>query len=395
MKILFLTYDFPFPFNSGGKIRAYHLIKNLARCHQITLFSYYRQEKPQKYLPELSKYCPRIFLFKRRPAWSWQNLARSLLTPLPFAAATYYSFFLKEALKKELSSNHYDFVHFESFYPALYLPLVKKLGVKTLLGNENIESRLYGRYADSRGFWLRWLLKLEVWRLRLFEENLWRQADINIAVSPSDALAVEKVTKKNCPVIANGVDLTCFAKINPARTGQKIIFIGSLSYQANRDAVKYFLEKIYPEIKKKIAAIKFILVSGHQPSWLEKFLADPSIKFIKDRETPSFRLLPQASVFIAPLRVASGTNIKILEALAAGLPVVTTTIGAEGLAVEDGREVIIADKPGQFALAVVGLLTDSNRRQRMSFAGRALVRRQYRWSEIAKQLEEVYREKQN
>lgn len=391
MKTLFLTYDLPFPLNSGGKIRAHYLIKNLARCHQITLFSYYRSEEQKRYLPEMKKYCQRIMLFKRRPAWSWQNLVRCFLTPLPFAAATYYSDALKEALKKELLNNHYDLVHFESFYPALYLPLVKKLGAKTLMGNENIESQLYERYVNSQSFFLRWPLKLEVWRMRLFEEHLWQQADINIAVSAHDATAVQRVTKKPCPVIPNGVDLETYPQTVARNDRQNLIFIGSLVYQQNADTVKYFLAEIYPLVKQRYPAVKLTLVSGYQPAWLKNYLTDSSITFIQDRETPAVEFFKKAAVLIAPMRVASGTNIKILEAMATGLPVVTTTIGAEGLAVKNGREVIIADQPEAFALAVAELLKDPKRRQALGLAGQTLVKKLYDWSKIADRLEGVLR----
>lgn len=395
MKILFLTYDLPFPLNSGGKIRAYYLIKNLSKSHRITLFSYYRHEEQRRDVAEMEKYCVGVRLFKRRPPWSWQNIGRCLLTSLPFTAATYYSNSLKEALEKELLDKRYDLVHFESFYPALYLPLVKKLGTKTLMGNENIEHRLYQRYADSHGFCLRWFLKLEVLRMRFFEENLWRQADINIAVSANDARVIERVTKRSCPVIPNGVDPETYQKIITKGDGQSLIFVGSLIYQQNNDAMKYFLEEIYPLIKQKSSAVKLILVSWHRPQWFKNYLHDSSISFIRDRETPAVEFLKKAAILVAPIRIASGTNIKILEAMAAGLPVVTTTIGAEGLEVKDGRELVIADQPEEFASVVVGLLKDSKRRLELGSAGRVLVKRLSDWSKITGRLEEVYAEKQN
>lgn len=391
MKVLFLTYDLPYPLISGGKVRAYHFLKNLSKNNQITLFSYYRREEQKKYPPELKKHCQKIYLFKRRKPWSWQNLLRCFLTPLPFAAATYHSPSLKKALAKELKENQYDLVHFESFYPALYLPLVKRLGIKTLMGNENIEYKVYDRYADSQKiFPLRWLLKLEVLRMRFFEEKLWRQADINLALSKKDAAVIEKTTKKICSIIPNGVDLSVFKKERNYKQRKTLIFIGTLVYQANSDAIKFFLKEIYPEIKKRERETKFILISWHKPDWLKKYLTDSSIKFIQDKGTSINKLLDQGDVLIAPIRVASGTNIKVLEAMASGLPVVTTSVGIEGIEAKKGEEVIIADKPKEFADKTVELLANKDLCQKLGKASQALVKRRYNWAEISKKLERVY-----
>lgn len=390
MKILFLTYDFPYPLNAGGKIRAYYLLKNLARRHKITLFSYYRKEEQKKYLPELEKYCQKVLLFKRRPPWSWQNLWRCFSTSLPFAAAIYYSKDLEKSLIEELKNKAYDLVHFESFYPALYLPLVKKLGVKTLFGNENLEYKIYARYVSQKPFGFRQLLELEVLKMRRFEEKLWRWADVNIVPSSTEAGIIEKATGKACSVIPNGVDFKLFK--TPSPSGQnRLIFIGTLIYQANNDAMKYFLEEIYSKIKRNFPKVKFLLVSWHKPDWLEKYLSDSTIEFIQDKKTLSFELLKMAEVLIAPMRIAGGTRIKILEAMAAGLPVVTTSVGIEGIEAKNGKEVIVVDKPEDFSEQVVNLLTNKQRREELGLVGRKLVEEKYDWTKIAKKLDLIYR----
>jgi glycosyltransferase involved in cell wall biosynthesis len=389
MKILFLTYDLPYPLVAGGKIRAYYLLKALAKKHQITLFSYYRNEEQKKYLSELEKYCQEIKLFKRGKPWSWQNLLRTFTSKLPFASATYYSPALAKALLKELKERKFDLVHFESFYPALYLPLVKKQGLKTVLGNENIEYRIYQRYAESRNPLLKILLKPEVWKMKHFEEKLWQQADINLTLSEEDAQVIRKAKANPCFLIPNGVAISFFKPKKPG-DGQKLIFIGNLLYQANQDAMKFFLAKIYPLIERQNPKVKFILVSSHQPNWLKQFLKDKSIHLIQDQERAAKDFLTQGDVFVAPMRIASGTNIKILEAMAAGLPVVTTTVGIEGI--EAKKEVIIADQPEDFAHQVVSLLKDKAKCQQLGEASRELVKKKYDWQKIGEKLSQVLEE---
>jgi len=390
MKILFLTYDIPYPLISGGKIRAYYLIKYLSKNHKITLFSYYRNEDQKEYLEELEKYCGKIFLFKRQKPWGCQNIIRTFLTFLPFPSATYYSAELKRRLIEELKKEKYDIVHFESFYPALYLSLVKKMGLKTIMGNENIEWQVYEKYAAQRVLPLKWLLKIEVWRIRIYEEYLWRLADANIAPSQNDAYKIKKITKKECFVVPNGVDLKSMKFFRKNSGPPTIIFVGTMIYQQNNDAVKYFLKEVYPKVKKRVPLVKFILISWYKPTWLKKFLIDSSIEFIQDKETPAYKFFKKADILVAPVRVAGGTRIKILEAMAAGLPVVSSKIGVEGIEAEPGKEVIVAGDSDDFAQKIASLLENEKMREKISLAGRKLVERFYDWEKIAKKLSKIY-----
>lgn len=389
MKILFLTYDLPYPLNSGGKIRAYYLLKSLAQNHQITLFSFYRQEEQKKYVPDLKAFCHQVFLFKRRPAWSWQNLVKTFTSNLPFTSATYYNSKLAAALSKELQSNKYDLVHFESYYPALYLPLVKKIGIKTVLGNENLEYQVYERYANQKPFPLREILKIEVLRMRRYEENLWRQADFNIAASVTDARRIEKVTGQPCPIIDNGAEVAKLTKTQSNTDGKTLLFVGNLKYQQNNDAIRYFLNKIYTHLKGRV---RFILVSGYQPKWLENYLADKNIEFIKDEFTQAGKFFSLADLLVVPNRIGGGTRLKIIQAMAAGLPVVTTSVGIEGIAAVPGKEVVVVDKPEDFADKVIDLLNNVKKRQGIATAAKKLAAEKYDWGKIGKKLNIVYRD---
>lgn len=391
MKILFFAYDVPMPLNSGGKIRAYHFIRNLAKKHEITLFTWYRQEEQRKYLNELNKYCKTIYLFKRRKPWSLTNIFLKFFTLLPFLSVTYYSDDLKKKLIEVAGQENFDVAHFESFYPALYLPLVKKLGIKTILSNENLEWQIYDRYARLRKFPFNKILLLEVWMMRRYEEWLWRQADVNIALSENDRRQIEAKTAKICPVIPNGVDVPLFKPLRHLNNRNTIIYVGTLVYQANKDAIFYFLDKIYPLIKSRLKEVKFLLLSWYKPKWLEKYLAsDASISLIQDRETSVFEFLRKADLSIAPLRIVGGTNIKILEAMAAGLPVLTTQASARGLGPEFKPVLTIADEEKEFATQAVALLNDPKKRNKLGHLGRQLVERFYDWEKISEKLLTIY-----
>ncbi len=184
------------------------------------------------------------------------------------------------------------------------------------------------------------------------------------------------------------MDIKSFKKEKEYKSKKRLIFIGTLIYHANDDAIKYFLTQIYPKIKKEVPKAKLILVSWHKPKWLKKYLADKTISLIQDKETPSSQFLSQADIFIAPMRIASGTNIKVLEAMAAGLPVVTTSVGIEGIKATKGA--IIHDDPRKLADETAKLLKDKDRRQQLGKAGREEVSKLYDWTAIGKKLDEVY-----
>jgi glycosyltransferase involved in cell wall biosynthesis len=393
MKILFLTYDLPYPLVTGGKIRAYHLLKALAKDHQVTLFSYYRKEEQKKYLPELKKHCSSIQLFPRRQPWSLENLFFALTHFwLPFVVATYYSADFQKALLQKIKAFNYDLVHFESFYPALWLPLVKKCGLPVVMGNENLEYLIYQRFSQKKPFFIRWLLNFEVRRMKLFEEKLWQQADINLAVSQTDAVQIKKITGQDCVIIPNGVKITGSIGPKIPVNRESLLFIGTLLYQANNETMKYFLSQIYPLIKQQNPPVKFILVSGFRPEWLKKHLADPSINFIQDNNSPPAKFFAQADVLVVPMCVGSGSRIKILEAMAAGLPVVTTSIGIEGIEAIPGKEVIVADDPKEFAQKVNQLLKNPSRRQLLVSAAQKMVQEKYDWNKIGEKLNQAYQD---
>lgn len=377
-----MTYDLPYPPHSGGKLRAYNLIKGLSKNHQIDLFSFIRREEQLQYLPELKKYCQKIETFRRPYVWSPRNILLSGFSILPFAAAGYYFHDAKNKICQMLDEGKYDLVHFESFYPAVYLPLVKNLGFKTLMGNENVEYQVYQRFADQKNFLLKSLLSVDVFKMRKFEEKLWKLADINVAPSKNDADAISRVADKECPLVPNAVDTESFSEIKKKPHKDLVcLFVGDFTYLTNQDAVRWLIEEIIPNGK--------LLLVGRNPTEYVKNLASKNI--IIDSTVEDIReAYAQADVFLAPIRIGGGTRLKILEALAAGLPIVSTTIGAEGLAIKDGENILLADDPQEFAKKTEALLKSPALRDKIGEAGRALVQQKYDWSSSVSKLNEVY-----
>ena len=401
MKILFFTYDFPYPLDSGGKIRAYYLIKGLAKRHQVDLFSFYREEKQLKHLKKIKKFCRQVKLFKRRRLFSPANLG--FLSFLPFPAALYYSPQIKKELSRAFQKEKYQFIHFESFYTSIYID--KELNIPQILGTENIEWKVYLDYAKQQPPFIREAMIFEAFRMRRFEEGSWQKADICLAVSDENKQEIERSTKKKCFLVPNGVDFDYFKfnhltiqsrrkvedprhKMSGPSNYPTILFVGNFKYIQNQDAGLVLVKKIFPIIKKEIKSAKILLVGKNPPKKIrnlvtESVILDSQLEDIRDAYF-------QADVLLAPIRAGSGTKFKILEAMASGVPVVTTKVGSEGIEGQDGQEFIIREKSEDLAKAVIELLENKDLKNKLILKARKLVEEKYSWEKINKELEKVY-----
>jgi glycosyltransferase involved in cell wall biosynthesis len=394
MRILWLTPIFPYPPFSGGQTRAYNLIKGLASGgDEITLFSFKRPGKIQGPSIALKKYCRKIITFPGRAAWTVRNVLTAGFTQLPFAITHFYGD--KEvatALQKELNIEKYDLVHFESFYTSPYLKYVSS--VPTVMGNENIEYLIYQRFVALKKFLpLKIMLNYDVWKMKIYEQNVWHKADLNLAVSDADAKVIGRVTGKTCAVIPNGVDVNKFKKIKrPACSKKdfKLLFVGDFRYFTNQDTIEYLTKIIFPIIKNRNSQVQLRLVGKNPTSFLKR-INDKSIIIDSGVEDIS-QAYGKADLMVAPLRIKSGTQIKLLEAMAAGLPVVTTSLGIEGIEATPGKEVIVTDKPEDFADAVADLLINPKKRQELAIAAKKLAADKYDWEKIGQKLNQVYQE---
>lgn len=392
MKILWLTPIFPYPPFSGGQTRAYNLLKNLAKKNEITLFSFWRPNRLQGPITEVEKFCVKVKTFKGRPIWTIRNVLLAGLSHLPFAATHFYGDSqVKIALEKELKNELYDLVHFESFYTTPYLR--SDFGIPTVLGNENVEYLVYQRFVQQKIFPLKWLLSYDIWKMKRYEQAAWQKASLNLAVSEIDAKEVKRIIKKKCVVVPNGVDVEHFQNfksLNQKKKALTLIFVGDFKYFTNQDAITFLVKKIWPKIKNQIPKANLKLV-GRSPNSSMKNLEGNGVKI--DSQVDDIRqVYAAADILVAPMRIASGTNIKILEAMAAGLPVVTTSVGIEGIKAKKDKEVIIANQPDKFANEVVALASSKQRQQKLSLAGKKLIEIFYDWSKITRKLEKTYQE---
>ncbi|MEK7513386.1 MAG: glycosyltransferase family 4 protein [Patescibacteria group bacterium] len=393
MKILMLTPYLPFPLYSGGQIRSYNLIKNLSRKHKITLFSFIRSDAEKVHLQELKKYCHKVMVFKRRQAWDPRNILLAALTPYPFLVSIYLSQTFKQAIAAELSSQKYDLIHAETFYVLPNLP--SHISTPTLLVEQTIEYLVYQHFVETtKLFFLKPLLYFDVFKIKLWEKLFWRRASCLAVMSESDKqiMQTEVAGLKDIHVVANGVDVEHFASVarRPQPKNPEVLFVGNFKWLPNKDAAIFLAESIWPLIIQRLPQAKLLIVGRNPTPRILKLNAIAGVKVLAD-VTDIRQVLSQASVLLAPIRNGRGTKYKVLEAMASGLPVVTTKLGIEGINVTP-EAVQVAESAPLLAKKTLAVLTDRGLAQKMAITAQKLVYKRYNWTAISLELDQLYQQ---
>jgi len=385
-----LTPYLPYPLLSGGQIRTYNLLKKLKDKYEITLFSFIRKDGEKIHIKELEKFCYKVKVFKRRPAWSFKNVLIAGFSPFPFVMiSTYLSLKARKAISQELRTGNYDLIHAEPFYMTPNIPLTK---IPILLVEQTIEYLVYKKYVDNFKFkFLKPFLYFDVLKLKFWEEFFWRQASSLAAMSGEDKKIMAKVApKKNIDVVANGVDIEFFnqAKMKKPKV-PTVLFVGNFKWLPNKDAAKFLTFEIWPLIKKKIPQAKLWIV-GKNPTpeilslgGKKDVLVDSHVKDIRVA-------FGEASVLLAPIRNGRGTKYKVLEAMATKLPVVTTPLGIEGIEAKTESEVLVGNGAKNLAELTVRLLKTPELGQRLVSSAYKMIEDKYSWDLISANLDKVY-----
>ena len=394
MKILMLTPYLPYPPSSGGQVRSYNLIKNLAKRHEITLFSLVKGDEEKKYAEELTKYCKKVKIFKR-PAkpWTLKNILLTGFSLHPFLVIRNLSDEEKKALKEELEENDYDLIHAENFYVMPHLPSTK---IPVLLTEQTILYRVYQHYAESLPwylFWLKPILYADVWKLKREESKYWKSADFLSAVSQEDKEHISSlVPGKKIKIVDNGVDCEYYQKKSYPKDKKPTILFGAADFHwmQNKEGAKILLDRIWPRIKEKMPKARLWIVGKIAPEALREYSCrqDVTIQEIGD----SREAYQRSWVLLAPMRSGGGSRTKFFEAMASGLPIVTTPEGMEGIPARPGIEAEIHDDLDKLIEVTVELLTDPAKAKTISENARRFVREEYDWSNSAEKLNKLYEE---
>ncbi len=390
MRILWVKVGGLWPLTTGGRLRSFHTIRELSRQHAVTVLTTHGpDEDPGETRANLPD-CERLDSVRHAPpkrggAGFGRAVVRSWLSPLPVDLRKWRVPALRDGVSTSLAAEPFDLcvADFLSATPNLPAPYP----VPVALFEHNVEHMIWRRLAHTVPAWQRPPVELEWRKVRRAEARAVARATLTIAVSEDDRARLASVAP-GAPVrsVATGVDTEYFTASREPEGSPHLAFVGTMDWYPNEDAVAHFLDAVWPEIRREVPEATFAIV-GRNPSERlrsEAARAGVEVTGTVDDVRPH---LARAAVVVVPLRVGGGTRLKILEALAMAKPVVSTTIGAEGLPLTPGTHFLQADAPSDFAAAVVGLLRDAPRRRELGEAGRRLVEERHGWPGVAREFE--------
>lgn len=389
MRILVLSPTLPWPLNMGSKIRIYHVARKLARAHSVTLVSLAEKTLTEEQVKQLSSCCNELHVetlhVPRRTA-----VIRSFLSRYPYRVHKFQNDKLRDAVREMLEQHDYDIIWVNFLNMMSYLPPDGIRNAFVVLDQHNADELWWQRYATTGPWHVRLFSRLNLWKLRSFQRRMLRQVDVVLSVAEEEATFMRTRVPSSCQVwtAPNGVDVEFFHSPKGTEAGSnpsRIMFCGSMDVTMNSDAASRFAKEIFPLIRESIPDVEFWIVGRNPGPQTRRLMDDPGISVTGTVEDvrPYYR---EANVVVAPFRYGAGTKLKILEAMAMKVPVVSTEVGCQGIDVIPGTHLLLESTSEGFAERVIEVLTNKSLHQMLSAAGRRLVEDKYGWLTISQNI---------
>lgn len=390
MRILQLSPQVPYPLSVGGKVGIFNITKHIAlRGHEVTLLAYDVDEPVET--AALEDHCELVKV-PHSNRNSLLGATLNLLSDTPYNISKYHSAKYHRALRTLLERRKFDIVHVDHLHMAHYGMFCRQhAGLPIVLREHNVESVIMERFAETSAPPLvrKWLA-LQIPRIRRYEARIASDYDCCCVITPEDERRLKELAPQaRTTIIPGGVESSFFSATEPVdAVSHSLCFFGNFDWLPNKDAVNWFLESIFPKIVESVPEAKLFIVGKNVPRTIgHKFGARVIIRgFVDDIQTE----LRKYSVNIVPLRIGGGIRLKILESFALRVPVVSTTIGCEGIQAVPGIHLMVADDPASFAETTTRLLKDEPLARSLSDAAYRLADGHYRWERIAELFEQTY-----
>ncbi len=387
MKLLWVKADFLHPPDRGGQIRTLEMLKRLKTRHEIHYVALDRGDSQPS-----GEYCFRAYPIEHRvPAKNTAafgvQLLKGLVSPLPVAVGRYRSESMRRKIESLRREHRFDSIVCDFLFPAPNIPDLSRC----VLFQHNVEALIWRRHVVAAPSALhRWYFEIQARRMAAFEGQVCRTVRKVIAVSEADAELMRKEYRaRRVDPIPTGVDVDFFRPPAAVPTASDLVFMGSMDWMPNIDGAEWFVREVLPLIRKRRPACS-VTFAGRTPARALRKLASEDARIHVTGTVPDIRpYLWGAALSIVPLRIGGGTRLKIFEAMAARVPVVSTTIGAEGLPVTRGSDIYIADQPEEFARCCLELIENRSGRDRMAAAAWELVASRFSWEAVAHEFERL------
>lgn len=378
MKILFLSRWYPYPTNNGSKLRIYNLLRGLAEQHDVTVLSFADQPDVKLDIPEIRAVCRNIQVVPWKPfaPQGWQARL-GFFNLKPRSVVDTFSPEMEARIRQALATENYDLIIASQIDMALYGHAIAH--VPTLL--EEIEVGVpYEKFTQASSTWSQLRYGLTWAKHRHHLAHMLRHYRACTVVSQREKYLLSKSVPgcRDIEVVPNCINLADYRDIQATPQPGHLIFTGSFRYAPNHDAMVWFLQHVYPQLTTQVSDVRLTITGDHNNLPLPPAENVTLTGFVDDVRP----LLASAWISIVPIRVGGGTRLKILEAMALGTPVVTTKKGAEGLDVQSGEHLLIADSPQEFTAAIKQLLNDAELRQQLAANAYRLVAKKYDWAAV-------------
>lgn len=392
MKLLFVANRVPYPPFRGDKLKIWNLANRLQKQNELHLITIAQTREELQYADELKKVFTTVEIYYL-PKWkSILNAMLAVFGRLPFQVAYFKSSAFSRKLKDRLDSEHFDAIHVQHLRMAQYFE--GGVPVNAILDLPDAFSLYWQRRAINAGkVWMRIFAGMEYKRLLSYEQKTLPSFTLNLVCSDEDCTYLRDRTTAELDVLPNGVDTSVyFPRQKNSGEKNRVLFTGNMDYEPNVDAVEYFVKTIWPAVVKKVPDAKFI-IAGQRPVQRVQKLAASNVQitgFVPNMADE----YAKARVVVAPLRFGAGTQNKVLEALAMGIPVVCNRVGFKGLEIQSGEGAILAETAEDFSMHVVDLLLNDENWMKISGAGAQIISSRFSWDAVATKLQAYFESRQ-
>ena len=389
MRILWLKTELLHPVDKGGKIRTYQMLKALKREHHVTYLTLDDGSAAADAAERSGEYCHELVRVPHRTrekfsAGFYAELAANLFSPLPYFMKKYESALMRREVAARSRSGDFDVLVCDFLNPAVNVP--SNLTLPTVLFQHNVEAMIWRRHHEVQTNPLKKAYLYGQWRKAFgYERAACRRFDAVVTVSRDDAETIRRdYGVGTADDVPTGVDTEFFRPAGGVEAEPHgLVFTGSMDWLPNEDAIQFFTREILPLVRERVPDVRLTVVGRKPyPSLVELAKRDPSV-VVTGRVEDVRPYMERAAAYVVPIRVGGGTRLKIYEAMAMEKPVVSTTVGAEGLPLRDGEDLLLADTPRAFADAVVRVLTDESLARGLGARSAATVRGRFSWDKVA------------